>query len=114
MFKNAVARLREGRARMRKNNDRYGMPPIESARQLALDALLFLLGDSLRITKFLNVTGMEAAELRAHAREDATLVAVLEYLLADETQLLVFAANGGHDPTDIAPALERLQRDGDM
>jgi hypothetical protein len=41
-------------------------------------------------------------------------VAVLEYLLADESQLLVLAANNSHDPTDIAPALERLQRDGDM
>ncbi len=99
---------------MRKNHDRDRMPPIESARQLALDALLFLLGDSLRITKFLNVTGMEGTELRAHAREDATLVAVLEYLLADESQLLVFAANGGLDPASVAPALERLQRDGDM
>ena len=41
-------------------------------------------------------------------------MAVLEYLLADESLLLGFAANGGHQPADIAPALMRLQRDGDM
>jgi hypothetical protein len=104
-----------GRApRMRKSNDRDGLPPLETARQLALDAFLFLVGDPLRITKFLGATGMEAAALRAHANEDATLVAVLEYLLADESLLLVFAANGGHEPADIAPALTRLQRDGNM
>lgn len=99
---------------MRKNNARDTMPPIDTARQLGLDALLFIASDSLRITKFLNVTGMDATELRTRAREDATLVAVLEYLLADESLLLVFAANGGHRPDDVAPALERLQRDGDF
>jgi hypothetical protein len=88
-------------------------PPLEAARQLALDALLFLAGDTLRITKFLNATGMEAGELRERAREDGTLAAVLEYLLADESLLLVFAANGGHDPADVTPALARLQREGD-
>jgi hypothetical protein len=99
---------------MRKNNADNRLPPIETARQLALDAFLFLVGDPLRITKFLGATGMDAADLRAHAREDATLVAVLEYLLADESLLLVFAANGRHQPADIAPALARLQRDGHM
>ena len=96
---------------MRKDNGDNRGPPIEMARQLALDAFLFLVGDPLRITKFLEATGMEAATLRARAGEDATLVAVLDYLLADESLLLVFAANGGHQPADIAPALARLQRD---
>ena len=99
---------------MHMENKGVRLPPLEMARQLALDAFLFLVGDPLRITKFLQVTGMEAAALREHAHEDATLVAVLEYLLADESLLLVFAANGGHLPADIAPALERLQRDGNM
>lgn len=99
---------------MPKDNDRGRGAPLETARQLALDALLFLAGDTLRITKFLNVTGMEAATLRERARDDETLVAVLEYLLADETLLLVFAANGNHRPAEVAPALERLQREGDM
>jgi hypothetical protein len=99
---------------MRKNNDRERLPTLELARELALDALLFLAGDSLRLTKFLNATGTEAAELRARAREDGTLAAVLEYLLADESLLFVFAANGNHHPADVAPALERLQRDGEV
>ena len=99
---------------MQNNNEGNWLPSLEMARQLALDAFLFLVGDPLRITKFLEATGMEAAALRAHAGEDATLAAVLEYLLADESLLLVFAANGGHQPADIAPALARLQRDGDL
>jgi len=99
---------------MPKDNDRGRGPSLEAARQSALDALLFLAGDPLRIRKFFDATGMEAGTLRARARDDATLVAVLEHLLADESLLMVFAANGGHEPADIAPALERLQREGDF
>ena len=71
---------------MHMENKGVRLPPLEMARQLALDAFLFLVGDPLRITKFLQVTGMEAAALREHAHEDATLVAVLEYLLSGRTK----------------------------
>jgi hypothetical protein len=114
MFKNAGSNEHGRAAGMQGRNDHGRGPTLEMARQLALDALLFLAGDSLRITKFLDVTGMEAAELREHAREDGTLAAVLEYLLADETLLLVFAANGGHHPAEVAPALEQLRREGNL
>jgi hypothetical protein len=114
MFKNAGSSGAGGAAKMHQGNDRGRLPPLETARELALDAVLFLAGDSLRLTKFLNTTGMAVGELRERAGEAETLAAVLEYLLADETLLLVFSANGGHHPADVAPALERLQRDGDM
>ena len=99
---------------MHRSNDRGGAPTIESARQLALDALLYLASDALRMSKFLEATGIDGADLRARAREDETLVAVLDYLLADESMLLVFAANAGHPPEIIPPALARLQNEGDI
>jgi hypothetical protein len=64
------------------------------------------------MSKFLQATGMDATDLRSRARADGTLVAVLEYLLADESMLLVFAANGSHPPGAVLPALERLQNEG--
>jgi hypothetical protein len=112
MFKNAGSRGAGGAARMHRSNDRGTAPSLESARQLALDALLYLASDELRMSKFLQATGMDATDLRSRARADGTLVAVLEYLLADESMLLVFAANGSHPPGAVLPALERLQNEG--
>jgi hypothetical protein len=66
------------------------------------------------MSKFLEATGMDGADLRTRARADGTLVAVLEYMLADESLLLVFAANRSHPPDAILPALERLQNEGDI
>ena len=99
---------------MRRDISRDRLPSLESARQLALDALLFLVQDEAHIVHFLNASGMEPADLRTRAREDRTLAAVLDHLLAHESLLLVFAANARLQPEDVGPALERLRRDGDM
>ena len=99
---------------MRRDISRDRLPTLESARQLALDAFLFLVQDEAHIVHFLNASGMEPADLRTRAREDRTLAAVLDHLLAHESLLLVFAANARLQPEDVGPALERLRRDGDM
>ena len=51
---------------------------------------------------------MSPQDLRASASEPATLSAVLDHLLADETLLMVFAANTGISPDHIAPARNHL------
>jgi hypothetical protein len=99
---------------MRRDNSGIQMPSLESARQLAIDAFLFLAQDEKHIVHFLNTSGIDPADLRASASEDRTLAAVLEHLLANESLLLVFAANARRQPTEVEPALERLRRDGDM
>ena len=99
---------------MRREHSGIHMPSLESARQLAIDAFLFLVQDETHIVHFLNASGIEPSDLRASARADRTLAAVLEHLLAHESLLLVFAANAGHPPADVEPALIRLRRDGDM
>ena len=104
---------KEGAA-MHRDNDIRRLPSLEAARQLALDALLFLAQDGARIASFLNASGIEPGNLRASAREDRTLAAVLDHLLANESLLLVFSAHGGHRPDDVQPALTRLQREGDL
>jgi hypothetical protein len=99
---------------MRSDTSRIAMPSIETARQMAIDAFLFLAQDEAHIVHFLNASGMEPADLRTRAQEDRTLAAVLDHLLAHESLLLVFAANARLQPGDVQPALERLRRDGDM
>jgi Protein of unknown function (DUF3572) len=98
---------------MRRGSSESQIPSLQFARQLATDALLFLAQDDARIVQFLNACGMDPADLRASARDDRTLAAVLDHLMAHESLLLVFAANARHQPADIQPALDRLRRCGE-
>lgn len=82
-------------------------PPAADAETLALRALTFLATDGERLGRFLSLTGIGPAELRRNAGERAMLAGVLEYLLQDETLLLVFAAEAGVPP-DAIPAAQRV------
>jgi hypothetical protein len=76
----------------------------DRAESIGVSALLFLAGDPQRLGRFLTLTGVGPAELRAEARAPHMLAAVLEHLLQDESLLLVFCASDGVPPADIAPA----------
>lgn len=80
----------------------------DGAEALALTALSFLAADAKRLGRFLALTGLEAQDLRADAGTVTTLSAVLGHLLQDEPLLLVFSANAGIDPLDVARASEVL------
>jgi Protein of unknown function (DUF3572) len=79
-------------------------PPLtpEAAEELAIQALTFIAGDSERLGRFLAVTGIGPAEIRAAAREPRFLAGVLEYLASDEKLAAAFAADAGCDPADLA------------
>jgi hypothetical protein len=83
-----------------------GLAPlgIEEATTLALVALAFLAEEPERLGRFLALTGLGPAELKAEAGSPATLAAVLEHLLGDESLLFVFAASKGVAPELVAPA----------
>ena len=74
------------------------------AEGLALAALVFLTEDPGRLTRFLGDTGIAPGELAAAAGEPHTLAAVLDFVLADESLLLVFADHAGIDPAAVEPA----------
>jgi hypothetical protein len=76
----------------------------EAAEMLAIQALGFIAGDPERLARFLNATGIEAADIRAAAREPRFLAGVLEHMLTDESLLLDFAADAGIDPSLVARA----------
>lgn len=85
----------------------------DAAEAIGLAALVFLTEDGERLGRFLAATGLSPAELRATAGTPEGLAAVLDYLLCDESLLMVFAAGAAIDPAAIAPARDALVGDGD-
>jgi len=76
----------------------------EAAEMLAIQALGFIAAEPQRLRRFLDMTGIEAAEIRAAARAPRFLAGVLEHMLADESLLLAFTAEAGIDPAEVARA----------
>jgi hypothetical protein len=74
------------------------------AEALALQGLTFLAGDAARLTRFLSLTGVDPSDLGNWDNNPGIQGAVLDHLLADESLLLVFAAEVGASPEEIAPA----------
>jgi hypothetical protein len=82
---------------------RLSMTP-DAAEGLAIQALTFIAGDGERLGRFLAVTGIGPAEIRAAAREPRFLAGVLEYLASDEKLAAAFATETACDPSDLAKA----------
>ena len=80
----------------------------EAAEKLAVQALTFIAGDGERLGRFLAVTGIGPAEIRAAAREPGFLAGVLEHLCSDETLLLGFAQEADIAPADVEKARAAL------
>jgi Protein of unknown function (DUF3572) len=86
---------------------RSGMPA-EAAKSLAIQALTYLAEDPERLGRFLTVTGIGPAEIRAASAEPGFLAGVLAYLASDEQLAADFAATASCGPADIARAHEAL------
>jgi hypothetical protein len=83
---------------------------LEQAQSIALTALAFLAEDAARLSRFLTLTGISPAELRAGADTPQTLAAVLEHVMGDESLLLVFSASKSVPAEAIEPARALLAR----
>jgi hypothetical protein len=75
---------------------------------VSLNALAWVLSDTVRAARFLAITGLDADGLRAAIGEPATHLAVLDFLSAHEPDLLAAAAALGIQPADLAAARDRL------
>jgi hypothetical protein len=73
----------------------------ERAEGLAIRALAFIADDGERLGRFLAVTGIGPAEIRAAAREPGFLAGVLEYMASDDRLITAFAAENNLNPSDI-------------
>jgi hypothetical protein len=76
----------------------------EAAETLAIQALTFIAEEPERLSRFLAMSGIEAGQIRAAAREPRFLAGVLEHMLADESLLIAFASSAGIDPAEVARA----------
>ena len=79
---------------------------VEEAENIAISGLAFLGQDMQRLGNFLATTGVNPADLRALAGTPGFLVSVLDYLLQDESLLLVFTSENGVDPESVKPGIE--------
>jgi len=87
------------------------LPTEEEAEAIALKVLTFLVRDERRLNALQEATGIDLDTLRRFAAERSMQVAVLDHLLSDESQLLVFAADEGCDPN--LPRLARMRLSGE-
>lgn len=83
-------------------------PTREVAEAVAIQAFTFIAGEPERLGRFLAVTGIGPAEIRAASGEPGFMTGVLEYLISDEALLTSFAAEAGLRPEDPVRALVAL------
>ena len=73
----------------------------EQAEALAIQALTFIGADEERLGRFLAVTGIGPAEIRAATRQPGFLSGVLEYMASDDRLIAAFAGENNLDPADV-------------
>ena len=83
-------------------------PSPEEAEILAIGALAFLAERPEALAGFLQLTGLNPADLRNAAGESGFLAGLLDYVLANEALLVDYAADAGIAPEEIARARARL------
>ena len=87
---------------------------VDEAEGLAISALSYLAGNPDALGRFLALSGIGPADLRAAAREPGFLAGVLEVFLADESLLLSFVEEAQIRPTMIAAARHALVGDSEF
>ncbi len=80
----------------------------EAAQALAIDALAFLADDPQRLGRFLALSGLGPADVRAASRDPGFLAGVLEHICGDEPLLLAFAERAQVPPKTVTQALAAL------
>jgi hypothetical protein len=75
---------------------------------IALDVLLWILGDEDRLFPFLGATGLDLDAVRAGARDPAFLAGVLDHVAGDEQVLLACARALEVKPERIVAAWQRM------
>ncbi|MEO0809520.1 MAG: DUF3572 family protein [Pseudomonadota bacterium] len=81
------------------------------AETIALQALAFIASDASLLEKFTSTTGVSIEDLHARAGQRDVLAAALQWLMQNESALLMFCANNAHPP-DIMQFVAHLLEDG--
>jgi len=80
----------------------------DAAERLAIQALTFIADDATELGRFLALTGIGPAELRAAAHEPGFLAGVLDHILGYGPLLLAFAKDAELKPDMIMQARAAL------
>lgn len=80
----------------------------EEAEIIGLNALGFLAADGERLQRFMDLSGLDVAAIRAGATRPAFLGGILDHLLSDESLLLIFAEEQQMRPERIAQLRRKL------
>ncbi len=80
-----------------------------NAEALALQALVWTLGDESRARRLLDLTGLDPADLRARAGEATVLAATLAFLESHEPDLVACAAALDIGPEQLVAARATLE-----
>lgn len=80
------------------------------AEMLALQALVWILGDERRTERLVALTGLQGGDIRARVDDPALLAAVLDFLAGHEPDLIACSDALGHRPDQLIQARERLSR----
>ncbi|MDQ0248965.1 DUF3572 domain-containing protein [Sphingomonas sp. Sphisp140] len=81
-----------------------------NAEALALQALVWTLGDESRARRLLDLTGLDPSELRARAGEATLLAATLSFLESYEPDLVACAEALDISPEQLVAARATLER----
>jgi hypothetical protein len=76
--------------------------------ELAAEILGYLAEDPARLSRFLDLTGLNPQSLRRTAALPGFAASLLEYLASDDRLILAFATDRGHDPAKIEAMRQRL------
>ena len=82
---------------------------VNDSETVALQALAFIVGDPALGPRFLDLTGLDATDLRAHAGERHVLAAALAFLEGQEPSMLAAAAALDLKPAVLVAAARQLE-----
>lgn len=82
----------------------------EDAAALALHALVWTLGDPARANRLLDLTGLDAGELRERAGDPSLLAATLGFLESHEPDLIACAEALDVKPSTLVAARAALEQ----
>jgi hypothetical protein len=84
--------------------------PAPDPEGLAISALLFIAAETETLSRFLELTGLDPGDVRAAASDKRFLLAVLDFLMADEPLLLAFAASENLTPETVVATHRKLHK----
>ncbi len=89
---------------------RLAKPATVDADQIAIDALGYIAGKPELMQRFLDLTGLEAAGIREAAAQPGFFVGVLDFLLANENDVVGFSQATGMPLEAVQIARDKLDR----